>query len=150
MTDANLLGPIPLSIFLMRGQRLFSLPGRRRAGPRCSAALRDGDRIACQGSLVAWAAGEGPRAGITCFQLGPALPLFLAASHPREHSSFSFCWNGLPGITETGESGRGLKQLPHQCWELTSAMKLKGKACSGDVRAAGQGPSPIGARWNVD
>lgn len=86
MTDANLLGPIPLSIFLMRGQRLFSLPGRRRAGPRCSAALRDGDRIACQGSLVAWAAGEGPRAGITCFQLGPALPLFLAASHPREQT----------------------------------------------------------------
>lgn len=150
MTDANLLGPIPLSIFLMRGQRLFS--ARKEESWASMLGCTSGWRPDClprvPGSL---GGGGGTQSWDHLFPAGAGFAsISCCKSSSRTNSSFSFCWNGLPGITETGESGRGLKQLPHQCWELTSAMKLRGKACSGDVKAAGQGLPPIGARWNVD
>lgn len=33
----------------------------------------------------------------------------------------------FPGIVKTGELRREFKLLPHQCWEFTSAMKVRVK-----------------------
>lgn len=47
--------------------------------------------------------GDGPKAGITCFQLETALLMPLAANHLHEKPFFfSFCWIGFLGIVKTG------------------------------------------------
>lgn len=79
MIDVNLMCPIPLLIFLIRGKSMFYLPGGDEMGcdalllfetgePDCSAPVNQGPE------------GEGPEAGNTCVQLGKTFLTSLVAS----------------------------------------------------------------------
>lgn len=99
MIDVNLMCPIPLLIFLIRGKECFI--------------CREGDEMGCDALLHSGTAkpdcsprvpvnlgpeGDGPKAGNTCFHLEMTFFISLAANHvyellPSSYPNSFFCWH---------------------------------------------------------